>query len=98
MLKIYILEYCNYCKQLLDLLNSQNIAYIAIDADECEEQANRLEDFLNVSMYPIVVIEKNGNVTYLVSSDREDTTTLKNIAIVNYLSIQHLFSLIKKFI
>lgn len=64
-IKVVQLSGCNWCALLMGALKSHNITYESIDADKEGALADQLEDLLNTTYYPIVLIETNTMTSYI---------------------------------
>lgn len=60
---------CPHCKSLKDKLTTQKIHFEAVDADENDALADRVEKIVETNIYPIVVIEKPSGSVYLYRED-----------------------------
>jgi glutaredoxin len=98
MLKIYTLEGCDYCKELLASLDREGIHYEVVDAegDLYQDEVNEVEDLLNTFIYPIVVIVRDGVTTYISSSEMEGVLEDGSTLAYRYEHIPHLVHLIRK--
>ena len=86
-----------YYKEFKKGLEDSDIEYVDIDADSSGEEADRVENLLNSNQYPLVCIEK-GNLHTYIRPGLEGETLLNNLLILNYCSIPHLLTLVKKHI
>jgi len=64
-IKVVLLTGCSWCAHLKDLLNANNISFETIDADKENALADRLEDLLNTTYYPIVIVETDTISSYI---------------------------------
>lgn len=95
MINIYTLEGCSQCEWLIREINKTGLKYHNFDANEYDEQATKLEDLLNTTLYPIVHIEKGSKDIYLISEDLDHYYYTDSIVILSYEDIPHLMQLIK---
>ena len=64
-IKVVQLSGCNWCALLTGALKSHNITYESIDADKDSTLADQLEDLLNTTYYPIVIVETDTMSSYI---------------------------------
>jgi glutaredoxin len=64
-IKVVLLGGCGWCAHLKDVLNTNNIPFETIDADEESTLADQLEDLLNTLYYPIVIVETDTMSSYI---------------------------------
>lgn len=59
MIKIYITEYCDYCKELKDMLTESKIEFTTIDIDDekNKETVSKIFDFVGEPLIPIIIYE-----------------------------------------
>lgn len=96
MVKVYYLQYCEHCKELLFLLDKEGISYEKEDADVDIDKMNSLENELETEEYPIVYVSDNSKITYFVSDNHIDDRIGDGVYKKNYMSIKHLVLQIKK--
>ena len=63
-IKVVLLSGCGWCAHLKDILNANNIPFETIDADKESALADQLEDLLNTTYYPIVIVETDAMSSY----------------------------------
>ncbi len=56
---------CSHCKVLVEELEKSDITFSLLDADKNGSLADKLEDFLGVEEYPIVIIE-TSRISYYI--------------------------------
>jgi len=64
-IKVVLLSGCHWCALLKGALESHNITYETIDADKESTLADQLEDLLNTTYYPIVLIDTDIMTSYI---------------------------------
>lgn len=64
-IKVVLLSGCGWCAHLKDLLNANNVSFETIDADKESALADQLEDLLNTTYYPIVIVETDTMSSYI---------------------------------
>jgi glutaredoxin len=59
MIKIYISEVCDYCKELKDKLTESKIEFTTIDIDDekNQEMVSKIFDFVGEPLIPIIIHE-----------------------------------------
>lgn len=63
---------CRFCEELVEKLDNSGIAYTALDANENGELADQVEDYLNTTIYPMVLVENsNPALVYIVRAKEE---------------------------
>ena len=102
--KVLYLKGCELCKKYKDILDDRKSIYIALDADENGDYADHVEELLGINHYPITVIQKGKETTFIYNTD--DGTKLgsrriaANVVAIGCLDIdsmvQNVLSLIKK--
>lgn len=63
--KVLGLRGCSHCKLLVEELDKSDIRFTLLDANEHEFLADKVEEFLGVEEYPIVIVE-SGRVSYYI--------------------------------
>jgi glutaredoxin len=63
-IKVVLLSGCGWCAHLKDILIANNISFETIDADKEGALADQLEDLLNTTYYPIVIVETDTTSSY----------------------------------
>ena len=63
-IKVVLLSGCGWCAHLKDLLNANNVSFETIDADKESALADQLEDLLNTTSYPMVIVETDNMSSY----------------------------------
>lgn len=56
---------CSHCKALLEELDRGEVKFTLLDANENDALADKVEEFLGVEEYPIVIVE-SGRTSYYV--------------------------------
>jgi glutaredoxin len=64
-IRVLQLQGCKWCESLISQLNDLKISYSTIDANDDGDLADRLEDLLNTTYYPIVILETPTDSYYL---------------------------------
>ena len=64
-IKVVLLTGCGWCAHLKDILNANNVSFETIDADKEGTLADQLEDLLNTTSYPIVIVETDAMSSYI---------------------------------
>ena len=67
-IKVVQLSGCNWCALLTGALKSHKLTYESIDADKDSTLADQLEDLLNTTYYPIVIVETDTMSSYIYRS------------------------------
>lgn len=68
-IKVVRLAGCSWCEALTEKLDAHKIKYESIDADTNSELADQLEELLNTSYYPIIILETEERSTYIFRPD-----------------------------
>lgn len=63
--KVLALRGCRHCEALVEELSRYEVKYTYIDANEHGSLADKVEDFLGIEEYPIVIVE-SGRTSYYV--------------------------------
>lgn len=63
--KVLVLNGCEVCKGLKNILKSNAIEHTILDADENSDLADYIEDLLGVDNYPIIMVEGDVQIAYL---------------------------------
>lgn len=64
-IKVLRLSGCSWCEELMYKLAELDIRYESIDADVEDLLADRVEEFLNTTYYPIVIAETYNTSSYI---------------------------------
>lgn len=56
---------CSHCKTLVEELDKGNVDFTLLDANEHGILADKVEEFLGIEEYPIVIVE-SGRTSYYV--------------------------------
>ena len=64
-IKVLRLAGCSWCGELTSELYKLDIPYQSIDADIEDSLADKVEDFLNTTYYPIVIVETDKISAYI---------------------------------
>lgn len=64
-IKVLQLSGCSWCEELISKLYKLDIRYQSIDADVEDNLADKVEDFLNTTYYPIVIVETDRTSAYI---------------------------------
>jgi glutaredoxin len=56
---------CSHCETLINELDSSNVSYTLLDANEHESLADKVEEFLEIEEYPIVILESASTSYYI---------------------------------
>jgi glutaredoxin len=56
---------CSHCETLIKELDSSNIDYTLLDANEHDSLADKVEEFLDIEEYPIVILESISTSYYI---------------------------------
>lgn len=72
---------CSHCEALVTKLTEENIPFQLLDADAKENSnlADRMEDILQVNVYPLVIIEGSSNATYLHRVDSYEAAKASSV-------------------
>lgn len=67
MLKVRVLGLrgCSHCETLVEELNKSQINFTLLDANENGSLADKVEEFLGIEEYPIVIVE-SGRTSYYI--------------------------------
>jgi glutaredoxin len=57
---------CRYCEELISKLELYEVEYELIDADEDWRFADRVEEIVDASSYPMIIIEDKGFLTFYI--------------------------------
>lgn len=68
-MKVLHLKGCNKCTELLKALEERKIEYTPIEADDNGSYADYVEDLLGIDNYPIIVMEKGKETTFVYGTD-----------------------------
>jgi glutaredoxin len=60
---------CSHCKALVEELERSKVEFTLLDANEHESLADKLEEFLNIEEYPIVIVESDKVSYYVFRGD-----------------------------
>lgn len=60
---------CSLCDSLKSLLFDEDITYSFVDVNKQGRIADFVEELLKVETYPIVILEKGRNVTYIYRAE-----------------------------
>lgn len=60
---------CSYCKALIEELGKLDINYTLLDANEHGSLADKIEEFLGVENYPIVIMDTPSTTYYVYGGD-----------------------------
>lgn len=63
--KVLVLNGCEVCRGLKNILKSNSIEHTILDADGNSELADYVEDLLGIDNYPIIIVERNVQIAYL---------------------------------
>ena len=63
--KVLVLNGCEVCRGLKNILKSNSIEHTILDADDNSELADYVEDLLGMNNYPIVMVEGGVQIAYL---------------------------------
>lgn len=68
--RVLLLSGCSRCHELISKLNSYNISYEAIDADENDKLAYAIEKATGTTAYPMIIIEQSlSNIYLFIAND-----------------------------
>jgi glutaredoxin len=85
-MKVLHLKGCNKCKELLKALREKGVEFDPMEADDNGSYADYVEDLLGIDMYPIIVIEKGKETTFIYVTDNGAKLGPRRLA-VNILAI-----------
>jgi glutaredoxin len=85
-IKIYTLEYCDYCNELKEKLHQHGITYIEYNISNNDTLGDQIEFLFKCEKYPMVIIKED------ILLLPESTSSAPNITIYN--SISELINLI----
>lgn len=68
-MKVLHLKGCNKCKELLKALRGNGIEHTPMEADDNGSYADYVEDLLGIDTYPIIVVEKGKETTFIYGTD-----------------------------
>jgi len=68
-MKVLHLKGCNKCTELLKALGEKKIEYTPIEADDNGTYADYVEDLLGIDNYPIIVMEKGKETSFVYVTD-----------------------------
>ena len=93
---------CSYCEELTSKLEARSVEFESVDADDNSDLADEIEDLLEIYVYPITVLESEGNaLCYLFRASDYDQTRavfIDNGIKKGFLTIDHLVEEIINFI
>lgn len=64
-IRVLYLNGCGHCVEYKEGLDKSNILYEALEADDNGELADSVEDLLVIDNYPIAIIEKGKETTFI---------------------------------
>lgn len=68
-MKVLHLKGCGKCAELIKVLKEKKIEHIPIEADDNGSYADYIEDLLGIDSYPIVVVERGKETTFIYVTD-----------------------------
>lgn len=68
-MKVLHLKGCNKCAELLKALRERGIEHTPMEADDNGSYADYVEDLLGIDNYPIIVMEKGKETTFVYVTD-----------------------------
>lgn len=99
MITVFAIQGCSKCKELIKILNIENIDYKVIYDDEHESLFDNIEEIVESSTYPIIGIQfsydlsgRIGNDIYIVNIDSESNEPY----VLKYNNINEAVKLIKQ--
>lgn len=68
-MKVLHIKGCSKCEELIKALKEKAIKHTLIEADDNGSYADYVEDLLGIDNYPIVVIEKGKETTFIFNTN-----------------------------
>lgn len=104
MLKVRVLGIpgCSHCEVLSEELNRGQVDYTLLDANKNGALADKLEDFLGIEEYPIVIVESGSTSYYIYRGDTYESLNevasgaiVKKGCLSSYDMVNYIIKLIK---
>jgi hypothetical protein len=85
-MKVLHLKGCNKCEEVLKALKERAVEHTPMEADDNSTYADYVEDLLGIDNYPIVVIERGKETTFIYITNDGDKLGPRRLA-ANVLAI-----------